>query len=213
VTLAKAPLVPLALAFATGVALAPLAPRALAWSVWLAGLAAAPLLLARGRTAWAAAPVLAGVAALGMLRGAEPQLPPDHVGRLALPRTARVEGRIAAEPVRWAPDRARLLLDAERADARSATGRVQVTVYGEIPALAEGQRVAAQLALYPAAGFRNPGTFDYAAHLAREGVRVVATTRADRLAALDAPRPPWPARVRWAALEALGRALGFGAPA
>jgi len=207
VTLAKAPLVPPALAFGAGIALAPLVPGALAWAAWLAALVATAALLAGGRPAWAAAPFLVGVVAVGALRGAEPPLAPDHVGRLALPRAARVEGRVVAEPVRWAADRARLLLEVERADGRAVSGRVQVTVYGEVPELAQGQRVAGDLTLHPAQGPRNPGTFDYGAHLAREGVRVVATARGERLEALDAPRPPWPARVRRAALDALGRAL------
>ncbi|MBI1964534.1 MAG: ComEC family competence protein, partial [Candidatus Rokubacteria bacterium] len=205
--LKRAPLVPVAVAFAAGLALAPVAPGALAWTAWLAALAATGALLALGRARWAAAPLLAGVVAVGALRGAEPPLAADHVARLPLPRTARVEGRLAAEPRRWAPDRARLLLDAERADGVPVTGRIQVSVYGEAPPLAEGQRVSAELRLHPAIGFRNPGGFDHAAALAREGIRVVATARADRLEALEAPRPPWPARVRREAVAAIGRAL------
>ena len=204
---APAPLVPLALAFAAGLALAPSTPEALAWAAWLVGLLVTAGLLAYGRLAWAAAPLLAGVVALGVLRGGEPPLAGDHIRRLDLPRTARVEGRLVAEPTRWSVDRAHLLLDAERADGRPASGRIRVTVQGELPALAEGQRIAAELRLLPAIGFRNPRTFDYAAHLARQGVHVVATARAERLSALDAARPPWPARARRAALDALGRAL------
>src|SRR5438093_4353073 len=34
----------------------------------------------------------------------------------SLPRVASVEGRLAGEPTRWAPDRTRLVIDAERAD-------------------------------------------------------------------------------------------------
>src|SRR5207253_135818 len=81
------------------------------------------------------------------------------------------------------------------------------TVYGVPPPLAEGQRLAAELRLYPSTGLRNPGTFDYAEHLKREGIRVTATARADRLTPLDDPVPPWPARIKHESLAAISRAL------
>src|SRR5207244_6335771 len=45
------------------------------------------------------------------------------------------------------------------------------------------------------------------AHLARDGIHVTGSTRAERLVALEAPQPPWPARVRARALAALAGAL------
>ena len=114
---------------------------------------------------------------------------------------------LAAEPTRWAPDRTRLLIDAERADGAPVSGRVQATVYGVLPSLAEGQRIAAPLKLHPATGFHNPGVFDYGEHLARQGIHVVATGRADSIATLDDPAPPWPVRVRRAAVASMGAAL------
>ena len=134
-------------------------------------------------------------------------LPPDHVARLELPSVAQVDGRLAAEPTRWAPDRTRLLIDAAHADGSPVSGRIQVTVYGVPPPLTDGQRIAAPLKLHRATGFRNPGTFDYAAHLAREGIRVVATARAESLTPLDDPSPPWSVRVKRAAIAAMDRAL------
>ena len=101
------------------------------------------------------------VTALGALRGTEYPLPADHVGRLALPRLARVEGRLAGEPTRWAPDRTRLLIDVERVDGAPVSGRIQAALYGVSPMLTEGQHVAGLLRLHPATGFHNPGTFDY----------------------------------------------------
>ena len=201
------PLVPVALAFGAGVALAPAARGDLAWAGWVAALATAGALLSFGHARWAAAPLLAGVAAVGALRGAEPLLPLDDVARLDLPRVARVEGRLAAEPVRWAPDRTRLSIDALRVDGETRSGQIQATVYGPPPPLALGQRIAAELRLAPASGFRNPGGFDYAAHLAREGISVTGSARAERVTPLEEPRPPWPARVKSRALEAIGSAL------
>jgi len=207
VTLARAPLVPPALAFGTGIALAPLMPPPLAWAIWVATLAAGTGLLGMGLTRSATVPVLAGMVALGALRGAEPPLPADHVGRLALPRTLRVEGRVAQEPDRWVSDRTRLLIDVEQADGRPVSGRIQLTLYGQMPTVDTGQRVAVEVRLHRATSFRNPGTFDYAAHLAREGVHVVGTARVERFATLGDGHPRWPVRMRRAALEALDRAL------
>src|SRR2546429_339884 len=181
------PAAPVAIAFASGIALAPWARADVAWTTWLASLASAGALLLAGRTSWAAALLLAGVGAIGALRGIEPPLPPDHVARLELPRIARVDGRLAAEPVRWTPDRLRLLIDVEGVDGLPRSGRIQATVYGVPPPLAEGQRLAPPLRPYPATGPRKPGTFDSAEHLKREGIRVTATAHADRLTPLDDP--------------------------
>src|SRR5437762_1598743 len=201
------PLAPVAIAFAFGVGIAPWVRADLAWTTCLAALASAGALLLAGRTSRAAALLLAGVAAVGALRGIEAPLPLDHVARLALPRTARVDGRLAAEPVQWAPDRLRLLIDAERVDGLPRTGRIQATVYGVTPPLAVGQRITAELTLYPAIGFRNPGTFDYAERLKQEDIHVTAATRADRLTRVDDFAPPWPARIKRASLAAISQAL------
>ena len=205
--LRRTPLAPLASAFGVGIAVASLAGPEVLWAAWLAAVAIGVGLLVLGRSRGAAAALLVGVAAVGALRGSEAPLPPDHVARLDLPMVVRIEGRLAVEPTRWAPDRTRLLIDAAQADGAPASGRIQVTVYGVPPPLTEGQRIAAPLKVHPATGFRNPGTFDYAAHLAREGVRVVATARAESLTPLDDPSPPWAVRVRRASITAMGRAL------
>jgi competence protein ComEC len=201
------PLVPLALVFAVGIALAPLAREGAAWGTCALGLAAAAGLAGAGRGGAAAVGLLAATAALGALRAAPPPLPADHVGRGAMPALARIDGMLAAEPIRWAPDRARLLIDVERMDGLPRSGRVQATIYGELPRLGQGQRVAAELRLREARGFRNPGVFDYGEHLAREGIHVLASGRADRLAAVDDPPAPWPVRVRRRALEIMRGAL------
>jgi competence protein ComEC len=203
----RMPLVPVAAAFAAGIVGAPAIRADVAWVAWGLALAAGAALLRLGRVPWATAALLTGVAAAGVLRSVEPPLPPDHVARLELPRIARVEGRVAAAPVRFAADRARLVIEAERVDGAPRSGLIQATVYGEPPPLVEGQRLAAELKLHPALGFRNPDGFDYAAHLARDGIRVTGSTRAERLEPLEAPRPGWAARVRARALEAIAGAL------
>ena len=205
--LERTPLAPLALAFGIGLVAEPTIDPVLLWTVWLAAVAFGAVLPMLGETRGATVVLLIAVAALGGLRGRENPPPSDHVARLELPRVASIEGRLAAEPTRWAPDRTRLLIDAERADGAPISGRVQATVYGVPPPLVEGQRIAAPLKLHPATGFHNPGVFDYGEHLARQGIHVVATGRAESIAMLDDPAPPWPVRVRRAAVASMGAAL------
>jgi competence protein ComEC len=207
VTLARTPLAPLAFAFGIGIVLASRIEPVLLWPSWLAALAIGAGLLTLGQARGASVALLVAVALLGALRGIEQPLPPDHIARFSLPGVARVEGRLAAEPTRWAPDRTRLLIDAERADGTPASGRIQATVYGVSPMLTEGQHLAGLLRLRPATGFHNPGTFDYGEHLARQGIRIVATGRAESIEILDDPAPPWPVRVRRAAIASMGTAL------
>jgi competence protein ComEC len=201
------PLVPLTLAFAAGVALAQVGPERTIWALWGAGLAGSAVLALRGRCGTAVAPLLLAVAALAALRATPLPLPPDHVARLPMPSVVRVEGTLEAAPIRWAPDRTRLLVRVDRVDGLPRSGRLRAAIYGEPPALTEGQRVAAELRLREATGFRNPGVFDQAEQLAREAIHVVATGRADRVTPLDEPSPPWPARVRARALEIMRAAL------
>ncbi len=203
----RMPVAPVAVAFAAGIALAPWARGALAWAVWLTAIGASMCLLALARPASAIAPLLLAVLALGAVRAAPTPLGPDHVASLPLPRVARIEGRVAAEPIRWAPDRTRLSIDVETLDGQPRRGRVQLTVYGAPPPLAEGYRLAGDVGLHRATGFHNPGGFDYAAYLAREGIHVVGSVRADRLTIIDDPLPPWPVRVKRGAVAAIERAL------
>ena len=201
------PLAPLAVAFAAGIAIAPTIPERVAWATWAGGVASAAILALWGRCGAAILAALAAVAAVGALRAVPPPLALDHVARLPLPTAVRIEGTLVSEPVRWAPDRIRLLVDVERVDGSTRSGRLQATIYGEPPALTEAQRIAADLRLREASGFRNPGVFDYGAHLAREGIHVVATGRGDRVTALDPADPPWPVRVKRRAREIMDTAL------
>ncbi len=199
------PLVPMAAAFALGLAVA-IWVRPIPPALWLLGglsaLATAALLFA-GWEGAAAAALFVTVAAVGLVRAAPPIPPADHVSRLPLVAPVRVEARLGAEPIHWAPDRTRLLLEAEGiregSDRRSVQGALQVTLYGEPPPLTEGQRIAGEFRLHRPVGFRNPGGFDYPGHLAREGIFVVGSGRADRIEVLTPEAPPWPVRIkRWA---------------
>ncbi len=201
------PLVPLAVAFGTGIAVASwLTPRA--WCLaWLAAAAVGLAGVAARRHGLATAALLIAVLTLGALRGLPAPLPSDDVARLALPRLARVEGRIAAEPSRVARDVQRLLLDVDTLDGMPRSGRVQLTLHGDPGPLAEGQRIALDVKLRRASGFRNPLGFDYAAVLARAGIQVVGSAASDGLQALDSATSPWPVRVKRASVVAIESTL------
>src|SRR5437667_10434243 len=96
-------------------------------------------------------------------------------------------------------DRTRLLLEVEAyqdgLDRRPASGRVQLTIYGETESLGEGQRIRAEVRLHRPVGFRNPGVFDYPAALRREGVLLVGSGRGDRVTPLAPALPSWPIAV------------------
>jgi competence protein ComEC len=165
------------------------------------------VLVALARPAVATVAALLAVGAVGALRGTEPPVAADHVSRLALPRSARVEARLVDEPTRWTAERARLMVEVERVDGEARTGAVQLTAYGPTPPLATGQRIAVEARLDRPLGFRNPGTFDYAERLLRRGIAVVGTARAERIVALDEREPPWPARLKRRAVAAMREAL------
>jgi competence protein ComEC len=203
----RAPLIPVALAFGAGIALAGRVPSTRLWAIVLAALAAAVLALALRRPNVAAGLLLVGTVTVGALRAAPLPLPGDHLAHLALPASVTLTGRIEAEPTAFAPDRRRLDVAVESVDGVRRSGRLLITLYGEPPALGEGHRVRGEMRLHRASGFRNPGGFDYGRHLARGGILVLGSARADRLAVLDDPPPSWNVRLRRAARESIERAL------
>ncbi|HEY7654388.1 MAG TPA: DNA internalization-related competence protein ComEC/Rec2 [Methylomirabilota bacterium] len=203
--LAAAPLLLPAAAFASGIAgaswLAVPTPFLIGGG---AVLLLAGLLLGPRRPGAASALVLTAMAVLGALRAAPPLLPADHIARRSLDAPVALEARLAQEPMKWTPDRTRLVLDAEAVHAgperRPTEGRIQLTIYGQLETpLGEGQRVLVDTRLHRPIGFRNPGGFDYPAHLRREEILLVGHARADRIRALTPDAPPWRVAVkRWA---------------
>jgi competence protein ComEC len=202
--LETAPLLPPAAAFTAGIAAAGWLPlRTAGLLAVAAGLLVAALACSR-RPRTALVLILAAVALLGAVRVGGPRLPADHLVRRALDGSLAIEGRLAEEPLRWMPDRMRLLLDADAVhtgpERSPATGRVQLTVYGDLTfPLGEAQRVLVDARVHRPVGFRNPGGFDYPAHLRREGILLVGHARADRIIPLTPDVPPWRVGVkRWA---------------
>jgi competence protein ComEC len=203
----RLPLIPLALAFGAGVAGAGRVPLVALWALSLAALIVAAAALAVRRPTLATAAIVLDVALVGALRAAPLPLPGDHLARLPLPRVATLRGRVDTEPTVFASDRRRLDLAVDGVDDARRTGRVLITLYGEPPVLGEGQRVNVEARLHRAAGFRNPGGFDYGRHLERQGVFVTGSARADHLTVLDDPPPSWHVRLRRGARQAIERAL------
>ncbi len=207
------PLVPVAVAFTFGVAGAAwVRPHPLfLWGVGLGLALTAGWSLWQRHEALTVPSLLLLVAVLGLIRAGAPPLPSDHVVRFTLPARATLEGQLVEEPIRYAPDRVGLLIEAEAVqngrERQPARGTVQVTLYGEPPLLTEGQRVRGEFRLHRPAGFRNPSGFNFPAHLAREGIYVVGSGRADRLEPLTPEDPPWTVRVKRWALATLGRNL------
>jgi competence protein ComEC len=176
-------------------------------AVWALTTGAGAALAALARPPVAGAVLLVAVAAVGALRALALPLPADHIARLTLPQTARVEGRLVDEPVGWSADRTRLLLAVDRVNGAPGSGLVQLTAYGPAPPLAQGQRLAVAARLDRPVGFRNPGTFDHTERLAQHGIEVVGSVRADGIVSPDAAEPPWPARVKRASVDAMRAAL------
>ena len=201
------PLAPLAIAFGTGIALAPWMATRPAWALGIAAVALTTLIVVAGRPAHATAPILAAVVALGAVRAMPPPLPADHIARLEMPAVARLEGRLVTAPLHWAPDRSRLVVDVDRVDDAVRSGRIALAIYGPAPPLVERQRVAVEARLHRPTAFRNPGAFDSAARLAREGIHVTGSADSARVTALEPPAPPWPARLRRRALDAIAARL------
>jgi len=203
----RMPLLPLALAFCAGIAVAGRIPLVSLWIVSLVMLAFAALTLALGRTIIATGLLLLAVVAVGALRAASVPLAADHVAHLTLPRSVTLIGRVDAEPILFAANRRRVDVAVESVDETRRSGRLFVTLYGEGPALGEGQRVRLEARLHRASGFKNPGGFDHSRYLERQGVLVTGSARADRLIVLDDPGPSWNVRLRRGAREAIERAL------
>src|SRR5512145_907370 len=104
-TWSRIPLVPLALAFAGGIAAEPWVPHRLAWPGLLAGLVWSASLIVLGHRAAACAFLVIAVASAGALRATVLPPAPDDVSRRSLPARLEVEGRLVDEPVAVAPGR------------------------------------------------------------------------------------------------------------
>jgi competence protein ComEC len=116
--------------------------------------------------------------ALGFSAGSlssQPVFPKGHIRDLLSPERVNLEGRLVAAPESRGP-RTRLIIQAEKLYQPDGflpvTGKVLLSVRGDATFLTYGDRVRFRARLSPPENFHNPGTYDYQAALARQGIFV-----------------------------------------
>jgi len=170
------------------------------WPVWplLAGaalaLAVALGLGIRGKgispTLLALACLLAGAGLLSLERSAT--LPPGHLTHLADGRTHQIEA-VALTPAQPGGRGVRLLARAVRLDGRPVSGLLRLSLAPELTPPPAGRRFTLRASLRPVTSLANPGGFDYAKHMATQGIYVQAYAgRSAGLKVLGHGPLPWP---------------------
>ena len=147
------------------------------WPGWaLLALAALPLLGAlwqgwrgRGLSPWllGLACLLLGAGLLSLEQSAP--LPPDHVAHLADGKPHQLEA-LALTPAQPTPHGRRMLVRALSLDGRPVSGKLRLSLAPGVTPPRAGQSFAARVSLRPITGLANPGGFDYARHLAQQGI-------------------------------------------
>jgi predicted membrane metal-binding protein len=188
---------------------------------WLAVAGTALAGIACGRRtrflALAAVAVLAAAAGRAGLPPPDPlALGPDDVGAVILPLHTTIEGEVA-DIRRGMTSRSIILLRAAAIDdggvRRRVGGLVRLTAGCQLPKLRAGDVLRAETTLRAPRGFANPGSFDVTGHLARRGVRVIASVwRCELLVRLPRPTRNLAVRLaRWR--ERLARGIARDVPA
>ncbi len=167
------PLVPAALALITGMVLAhtwalpPVLP-------WLGAAGVGVYLVVRGQR-WGRLP-LVGMCVFFLLLGAARYagqagraLPPNHLLVLYSGRPQVLTALVVRAPEPGGRNR-RLVVAARSLGNRPARGLVRLTLPGSRPAPPVGWLIRVRVRLRPFASFANPGGFDYAAYMARQGL-------------------------------------------
>ncbi len=107
-------------------------------------------------------------------------VPANDLGQFAERGVVRVIG-LVDEPPQHAPDRTAVLLAARTVifedQQLRVTGRVRLSLRGEVTTLHYGDLLRADLRLHRPRGFLNPGGFDYGGYLTRQGIRATATVQ------------------------------------
>ncbi len=141
--------------------------------------------------------LLVVLAAVGALRyhGSMNRVAPDHILWRIDPAQELLVTGVISSFVEHRGDRVSALLDVRTVDGVAASGIVRLTVYteaasmdgpGPAMALQYGERIEVHGRFRVPRNYRNPGAFDYRAHLARKGVRVIGSVSADHLRVLAA---------------------------
>ena len=126
--------------------------------------------------------LVAGLVLLGILRFqiAAQSVSADDLARFATREPIRLIG-VVDEPLRHGPESTRILLKARSVTLEGrdypVSGRLRITVRDFVPDSEYGDLISIETRLRPILGLRNPGGFDYAATLRREGIRALAGVR------------------------------------
>ena len=193
------PLVPLTIAFATGIGsrsiVADLMDAALvvallsgAWAAWQVysdrRSRLAPLLLFWALGYGALAPWL------------PTSFPPNHIIHFTDGSRYRIVGTVETVPTATRDQRLRMVLRVHRLgrpDAMQKTvGRLRLTVFGDAPTIHIGDRLAFESRLRPIRNFGNPGGFDYRRFMAFKKITATAWARGPRLEVTAAGGPSMP---------------------
>lgn len=134
-------------------------------------------------------------------------LPANHVRHFVGQGRWRVTGTISDAPV-FKAGRVQFVLDAthlvQNDSDQAVCGKIQVTVLGDGPDPARGDRVDVTGYLNTIRNFHNPGGFDYERYMALQGIRVRLFVRDDKIRILaSGGRTSWRSR-----LDALRHRLG-----
>src|SRR3989441_38296 len=118
-----------------------------------------------------------GVLLSGLASAALAQMkaePPAWIGAVGAQKVDVIG--VVAEPVRFGPDRAVVLVSVQRLALPNRTvpvgGRIRLTVRGSVPPLVVGDVIEFTTRLHPPRGLWNPAGYDYGAHLRLMGVGV-----------------------------------------
>ncbi|RJP82994.1 MAG: DNA internalization-related competence protein ComEC/Rec2 [Desulfobacteraceae bacterium] len=118
----------------------------------------------------------------------ETNLPSSHVIHHADEKKKIIAGIVLTAPVSE-NHRSRFTLETKTIghgkNQSHITGKLRVTVSGEIPDLRAGDAVALKGKIRPIRNFNNPGGFDYRSHMAFSGVHAGIYTRGDQLQILE----------------------------
>ncbi len=161
------PLVPLLVAFIAGIVAGTKVPGYNIGAVVLAAVFTAPIIVGvvKKNGAIVSPPFLFCV--LGYLTiqfWAVPPLPSNHISHYTDSRRFLVSGTVSAMPV-MRQHRTKFIIKVETLGEKTAThavtGKIRVTVMGEVSPLAEGDRVRFSARIRSISNFRNPGGFDY----------------------------------------------------
>lgn len=137
------------------------------------------LLSLRRRTVWFFGMIVLMIL-FGMIRLQIATWPQRHddLARFATRTPVRLIG-IVDRPLRHGPESTLISVNARSVESGgreyTVRGRARIVVRNFVPDLEYGDRLSAAVRLRPVSGLRNPGGFEYAAVLRRDGIRALGT--------------------------------------